>query len=297
MQNFYKSVLDNLYDGVYFVDRDRRITYWNKGAERISGYAAEEVTGRSCRDGLLNHVNEEGCLLCTDACPLAASMDDGKPREAEVFLHHAGGHRIPVLVRSSPMRDDDGKIIGAVEIFSCNAALLATRRRAHTLENLTLTDPLTGVGSRRHLDVRLKSTLLEYREQQIPFGLLFIDVDHFKQVNDRYGHEAGDKVLRMVALTLRGNLRTGDDVGRWGGEEFVCILQDIQPEMLPRIAEKQRSLIACSRLDLQDGSIAVTVSVGATIVRPEDELPSLIHRADQLMYSSKSEGRNRTTIG
>ncbi len=114
--DFYKNIIDNLYDGVYFVDRDRMITYWNKGAERISGYSAGQVIGRRCRDNLLNHVTANGVELCHDHCPLAAVMEDGRPREAEVYLHHADGHRVPVMVRATALRDEGGNIVGAVEI-------------------------------------------------------------------------------------------------------------------------------------------------------------------------------------
>jgi PAS domain S-box-containing protein len=102
--SFYKDVIDNLYDGVYFVDRERVITFWNKGAERISGYSSQQVIGHSCRDNLLNHVTAHGVQLCQGQCPLAACMEDGRPREADVFLHHADGQRIPILVRAAPMR-------------------------------------------------------------------------------------------------------------------------------------------------------------------------------------------------
>ncbi len=99
--DLYREILDNLYDGVYFVDRERVVNYWNKGAERISGYSAEAMIGHSCSDHLLNHVDADGVSLCQDRCPLAACMSDGLPREAEVFLHHADGHRVPVLVRGA----------------------------------------------------------------------------------------------------------------------------------------------------------------------------------------------------
>ena len=107
-KNFYKDIVDNLYDGVYFVDRDRVITYWNKGAERITGYSAKETLGRACRDNLLNHVTANGIELCKSNCPLAAVMQDGNPREAEVYLHHKDGHRVPIIVRATAMRDAEG---------------------------------------------------------------------------------------------------------------------------------------------------------------------------------------------
>ena len=108
--DFYKEIIDNLYDGVYFVDRDRVITYWNKGAERITGYSAKQAVGRACRDNLLNHVTANGVELCKNNCPMAAVMEDGNPREAEVYLHHKDGHRVPIIVRATVLRDDAGKV-------------------------------------------------------------------------------------------------------------------------------------------------------------------------------------------
>jgi PAS domain S-box-containing protein len=96
---FYKELMDNLYDGVYFVDTDRRITYWNKGAERLTDYQAERMIGSFCFDNLLNHVTETGKHLCQDGCPLTAALQNDRGVEAEVFLRHNDGHRVPVTVR------------------------------------------------------------------------------------------------------------------------------------------------------------------------------------------------------
>ncbi len=114
VEEFYRDVFDRLSDGVYFVTPTRQITFWNAAAERITGYQRQEVLGSSCSDGILNHVDETGTNLCLAGCPLAATMEDGKGREASVFLHHKSGHRVPVLVRSAPIRDADSNIVGAV---------------------------------------------------------------------------------------------------------------------------------------------------------------------------------------
>lgn len=106
--------MDNLYDGVYFVDTERQITYWNKGAERIAGHPAAHMVGKRCYDNILNHVDENGNYLCFSGCPLAATIEDGKPREAEVYLKHADGHRVPILVRVSPIKNEAGIITGAL---------------------------------------------------------------------------------------------------------------------------------------------------------------------------------------
>jgi diguanylate cyclase (GGDEF)-like protein/PAS domain S-box-containing protein len=295
-ENRYKDILDNLYDGVYFVDRQRRITYWNRGAERISGYKASQVLGKRCLDNILNHVSEYGIQLCLNGCPLHATMDDGKPREAEVYLHHSDGHRIPVLVRTSPIRDADGEIIGAVESFSDNSSLLTTRRRVNRLEQTVLLDPLTGIGNRRFIDIRIQSAFFEYQQHRIPFGVLFMDIDDFKIVNDRFGHEIGDRALQLVASTLNHNLRGDDAVARWGGEEFIALLTGVDRDGLLNAAEKLRTLVESSPVLVGKKAIPLTISVGATMLRLEDDPVSLLRRVDQYMYASKNAGRNRVTI-
>src|SRR5512136_2856200 len=115
MEDLYRTIVENMHDGLYFVDRKRRITYWNKAAERITGYSAAEVVGVGCADNFLVHVDSAGRQLCTGSCPLVASMQDGCFHEAEVFLHHKQGHRLPVWVRTSPIRGPGGGFTGAVE--------------------------------------------------------------------------------------------------------------------------------------------------------------------------------------
>jgi diguanylate cyclase (GGDEF)-like protein/PAS domain S-box-containing protein len=297
-KDFYKKIIDNLYDGVYFVDRDRRITYWNQGAERISGYPAKQVVGRRCRDNLLNHVTANGIQLCQEHCPLAAVMEDGLPREAEVYLHHADGHRVPILVRATVLRDEEGKIIGAVESFSNNESLLNARRRLNELHQMTRTDSLTRIGNRQHVEGRIRAAMAEFETNRNMAGLLFMDIDHFKTINDTYGHDVGDLALCMVANTFRLALRVTDTVGRWGGEEFVAILQDVYSETaLFAAAEKVRSLIETSRLDINEHSLNVTASIGATLLYSNDTPDSLVQRADGLMYRSKQNGGNQVTVG
>lgn len=296
-KDFYKNIIDNLYDGVYFVDRDRVITYWNKGAERITGYSAEQTIGHRCRDNLLNHVAANGSMPCLTSCPLAAVMEDGREREAEVFLHHADGHRLPVIVRASALHDEQGRIIGAVESFSNNASLIGTRRKLRDLRQAALTDALTGVGSRRHLEGRLSATIAEFHSNARCFGLLFMDVDYFRQFNDIHGHNMGDRALRMVAQTARHALRATDSLGRWGGEEFLAILHDVSSANdLQHIAEKIRALVQQSHLD-ESTALSLALSIGGTLILPEDTFDSFVGRADQLMYRSKRAGRNRTTMG
>ncbi len=295
--DFYKGIIDNLYDGVYFVDRDRKITYWNKGAERITGYTSQQVVGRSCSDNLLSHVTAAGKELCGDGCPLAACMLDGQAREADVFLHHADGHRIPVLVRAAPLRDAGGNILGAVETFSSDAGILAVRGELLDLRRKVQTDPLTGVGNRLLLERRLRGAIAEMGPEART-ALLFMDIDQFKQFNDTYGHEVGDRVLSIVTATVRHNLREVDVVGRWGGDELMAILYDLGSlQEAQAVAEKLRVLVSFSRVEGPDLALALSVSVGVTLLQPGDTPDSVVARADALMYRSKQGGGNCVTAG
>jgi diguanylate cyclase (GGDEF)-like protein/PAS domain S-box-containing protein len=296
-ENFYQSLLDNIADGVYFVDLNRRITYWNKGAERITGYKAEEVVGKSCMDNLLNHVNAEGRMLCKEGCPLTACMASGEPCENEVFLHHAGGQRVPVYVQTAPIRNAQGEIVGGVETFSKASPARADQLELAELRHKSDTDALTGLRNRAYVDRFLRGLLSAGEGSTYSLGVLFIDVDKFKEVNDTFGHEAGDRVLKMVSETIRNNLRKTDVVGRWGGDEFIAIVQDVASvEELREIAEKIRMLVGLSRLDLEEGSAVATVTIGGKLARKGASSESLLKRADELMYRMKRSGRNRVEV-
>ncbi|MCG3125900.1 MAG: hypothetical protein CHACPFDD_00727 [Phycisphaerae bacterium] len=293
---FHWAVLDRLEDGIYITDLQRRIRYWSKGAEKITGFTAAEALGRCCADKLLRHVDEKGNCLCTMGCPLAAVMVDGQARSDNVFLHHKDGHRVPVHVFALPVRDWQGRIIGAFETFSDATETNAAIERIHTLEAEAFLDPLTAIANRRYLENTLHARLSELRREKLAFGLVMCDVDHFKRFNDTHGHATGDEVLKMVARTLKHTCRAYDLAARWGGEEFVVLLGQRAPDKVRDIAERLRMMVEHSWLEVGGQTLHVTISAGATIARPDDDETSLFGRADELLYRSKSEGRNRVTF-
>jgi diguanylate cyclase (GGDEF)-like protein/PAS domain S-box-containing protein len=294
--SFFKNILDSMQEGVYFVDKERRITFWSRGAENISGYLSSEVVGRGCQDNILKHIDELGTQLCHTGCPLAETLLDGLPREAEVFLHHKQGHRLQVAVRITPMRDASGEITGAVEIFS------DTRCRQHILNEIsklrhkTLHDELTGLGNRTAAQDEFDRRLNEFKRYGIAFGLLFIDVDHFKNINDTWGHDIGDKALVMLSRTLHNALRSLDTVCRWGGEEFVAIIPKATPAGFSAVAERIRRFVETSGVPVPLGEIKLTVSIGGAMVQAQDSIETLLARADAMMYRAKSCGRNCVSL-
>ncbi len=293
---FEQSLVDRLYEGVYYVDLGRRIRYWNPGAERLSGFAADEVVGRYCHDNLLDHVDAAGRSLCRSGCPLAATMRDGQARDAEVFLRHRKGHRVPIRVRANAVLDREGKVIGAVEVFDDQGDLTAARVELSDLRDLAMTDALTGIPNRRHFEMSIASRIAEFAGYGRDFGLLVADIDWFKTLNDTYGHAAGDVALRTVAQTMLAASRTSDDLARFGGEEFVLTIVEIDPAGLLAVAERMRLQVARSSVRADGNDLSVTISIGGTMAVPGDTAETVFARADAAMYRAKDGGRNRVEI-
>jgi two-component system cell cycle response regulator len=166
------------------------------------------------------------------------------------------------------------------------------RERNAELDEISRMDVVTGLPNRRHLLEHLQAETAAARRRDEPFGLLMIDVDHFKKVNDEWGHESGDAVLRIVAARLASACRQEDVAGRWGGEEFVVVAPASDLEGATALAERVRSFVAQSPIPVgASGAITVTVSVG--VVTGVDDVDELLRRADEALYEAKQTGRNR----
>jgi diguanylate cyclase (GGDEF)-like protein/PAS domain S-box-containing protein len=285
------ALVASMGDGLYAVDLDRRITFWNPAAEAITGYERDAAVGRWCGDGLLNHVAEDGTPLCGSRCPLLATMADGLPRTARVYLHHQEGHVTPVRITAAPIRDADGRITGAVETFADDSSGVALDRRLEEAERLALIDPLTGLGNRRHLDLALERRFSDWTRRGRPFAVIAVDVDHFKAINDAHGHDTGDRVLTVVARSLAAAVRAEDEVFRPGGDEFVVLTGPITIMEMAALAARLRMVVSAGRYGL-DRRIRVTVSMGCALVRDDDDASSVSWRADVRLLTAKRAGRD-----
>ena len=290
------DLLENLNDGLYFVDKSRKIIYWNKKAQEITDYGPDEVVGYRCSDNILMHVDAEGHQMCKGMCPLADTITDGMSRKMEAYLHHRKGHRIPVLIRTTPLKNDQGEIIGAAELFTDISTQEDLKEKINKLEALAMLDHLTRLPNRHFIEQELQSSLQEMSRTGHIFGIIFLDIDGFKEFNDEYGHIQGDRILRIVANTLKASSRPYDLFGRWGGEEFLGIIRNVDPQLLYKIGDRYRILIENSTLRMDNKFLGITVSIGATMAKQSDSISSIIHRADQLMYESKRKGKNVITI-
>ncbi len=290
------NLADLLFDGLLEVDKEGRITGWNKAAERITGHPPREILGRTCQQQPARHVSESGADLPDGLIPLLMTIQDGQRRESIGYLNHADGYRLAILSRTAPIFNDQRKIVGALELFNDNKSLINAFRTAQVTEETIRLDPLTGIGNRPHIETKIRSAIEDFHARKRAFGILFIDVDHFKDFNDRYGHLLGDKILRMAANTLRQNLRGSDSCGRWGGEEFIALVHDLDRPGLAKVAEKLRQSVAQAKMRDEGQKLSVTISIGGSLARPSDDYQALVDRADRLMYASKRRGRDCVTI-
>ncbi len=292
----FRAILNDLFEGVICLDSHQRVTYWNSTAEEITGYRGWEVLGRVCSEKLIKHIDKQGNPLCeTDSCPFKEARKKGAMCQGEYYLQNRHGEIIPIVCRTKPLHDKRGRSLGVVSTFLETPLPGNVQKRLEELERLTLLDPLTEVGNRRFAELHLNSFMESWKRYGHRFGMLFIDIDHFKHVNDRYGHKTGDKVLRMVALVIKYSMRSFDVVARWGGEEFVALVYDVTEEQLSDIAERTRKLIGHAHVLHKGAPVKVTASIGITIVDEGDTLDSIVTRADTAMYQSKKGGRNRVT--
>lgn len=292
-----KDILDNLFGGVYYVDKNRKIEYWNKDAERITGFSREEVIGKHCHDNILQHVDEAGINLCQNGCPLHATINDGEKREAMVYLHHKEGHRVPVIVRVVPLKNEKEEIIGAVELFFENIKVQSLEDKINELKKENYKDELTKINNRKFLEEILSEIFSRKNINKNNIAFCFLDVDDFKFINDNYGHLIGDKILSMIANTLKSNVRPADKVFRWGGDEFALILFDIETNnQLHELLKRLKLLINDSFINYKQEKLNVTMSFGATKISKDDTINSLTKRADDNMYESKKKGKDVITV-
>ncbi|TFH86769.1 sensor domain-containing diguanylate cyclase [Billgrantia azerbaijanica] len=166
------------------------------------------------------------------------------------------------------------------------------RERTEELERMARRDPLTGLMNRRGMQAQLEEAVERARREETPFGLLWLDLDHFKQVNDTQGHAAGDHALEAVAEVLRAGLRPYDKASRWGGDEFLVLLSPCDADALDRIAERLRGAVAASVGE----EAPITISIGACLAGPGESLASLLQRADEALYQAKAQGRNAARV-
>jgi diguanylate cyclase (GGDEF)-like protein/PAS domain S-box-containing protein len=288
----FRAALESLQTGVCIVDRDRKIAFWNDGAERITGYLRQDVLGRFCGEILLIKFHEKKKAFCDRSCPLVAAMRDGKARESRVYLHHKSGYAVPVSLRAVSIRDAHRQVIGAVESFVERSGMSAPRRPdsdlavGHGLNAVTQLPDFPFTES--HLAGRLKFAAAH----AIPFGLLCIQLDQLDTLAVTHGLDAAESILSVVAHTLRNGLDPPDFVGGWLEDQFLAIVANCSDGDLLTTAERLTQLAQSSEIAWWGDPLSVTVSVGGTVSRPGEPIESLLGRAGSALQQAVAQGGN-----
>jgi diguanylate cyclase (GGDEF)-like protein/PAS domain S-box-containing protein len=281
-------------EGVYVLDAERTIVAWNAAAEKITGWTAEDVIGRACSDELLCHVDADGYELCKGGCPVAHALADGRPRRASVQLHRRDGRLVPVDVAVVPLRLADGRQI-AIETFVDSDHAHAPRLRSQAL-----LDALTGLPNRRYYARTVDEMMAERQRMPGPepaaWGIVLVDLDGLKAINDTWGHQAGDDAIQGIATALVAIVRRSDFLARWAGDEFVVLMRkcasiDDVERLVARI--RQRAMDVA----LPDGTCA-TVSIGGALADAlgTEPVDVVFLRADAALRRAKQGGRNMGVV-
>ncbi|MBN2564655.1 MAG: diguanylate cyclase [Candidatus Eisenbacteria bacterium] len=290
-------VLDNLYDAVYMLDANRRITHWNDGAEKLTGHTADEMLGADCREKALVHLSKDGKDLCDSICPLLDTDTLQDIRESLVYIRHKDGHLVPAHARMVPLRDPDGHITGAVEIFSDRSVGEVIEKRLEELERLARLDVLTRLPNRKHFEEQVTAHLAELERFDRYSGILMIDLDGFDKINEKFGRESGDEILRMVARTWLLSARPFDTVGRWDEDTFAVIAVQTDQEGLRSVAERFLMLLSNLQRPWDRSALGVGASIGGTMMRRGDDTQTVLLRVEAKLSDAKLAGGRGIEIG
>lgn len=285
----FRLVVDAAYDAIVTIDQQQRITLFNRAAERLFGYDQDEMIGQPLeillpepvRGGHQGHIHH-----------FAQSPVRSRQMDERNLIHgrQNDGTLIPIEIAISKIQ-----VNGVMEFTAVIRDIADRVRLMELLQRQAETDELTGLFNRRAF-ADLAQTLLPPRA---PLALLMFDVDHFKQVNDTYGHDRGDEVLRLMARTVTHGLRQGDIFARLGGEEFAALLPGATVAEAQAAAEKLRLTFETQAVEGWRGPpIPFTVSIGVTACTEADrDVWPALKRADTALYAAKKGGRNRVVLG
>ena len=287
-------LLNSAGEGLFGVDQEHRCIFMNPAALMMLGFEEGEVIGQDVHT-LFRAAFPDGTISPEDQSPIHRTGIDGVMRKKEGAFIRKNGTSFEVELTTTPIMED-GRQTGVEVVFTD-----ITRRKEMESElmRLATTDPLTGLPNRRSFIQEVEVEMVHSRfSPKNPTAFLMIDLDHFKRVNDDFGHAAGDAVLKAFAAELQKILRKSDLLGRIGGEEFGVLLRFTDLPSAARLAEKLRARVSAMEVPFEGTMVRITVSIGITVQRPgDDSLDTLMSRADTAMYAAKNAGRDRVEIG
>lgn len=287
----FTEVADALAEGLLLFDSDNRLLYMNPEAERLLGWNREELAGQDIHQRIHRHQRQP---VPPEECGVQRALTDGRTYrvEEDAFLRKDGSS-FSVAYAAAPMLRDN-KIVGVVTVFQD----ISERKRLYAeLERLATHDPLTGLVNRGELERRLAREFQRAERYRRYLAALMVDIDHFKRINDTYGHKVGDDVLKAFAARLTEHARRADTVARYGGEEFVLMLPETPVPAALAMAERLRISLNEVPIAVADAGGPITASIGVAGYPDHGKTEEqLLRAADEAMYMAKRSGRNRVRV-
>lgn len=279
-----QGITDSAYEAIMMMDGEGNISFWNPAAERLLGYTQQEVIGQNLHYMIMppryREVHEKGWERFRQT---GQGKFVGKTVEVEAL--HKDGHAMEVELSLAALHFNG--VWNAVGIIR---DVTERKQAERLLVQMSITDPLTGAYNRRYFMEVLEKEMARATRTASPLSLVMMDLDHFKQVNDQFGHVAGDRVLQEFVSMIQGRMRQTDTLARWGGEEFVLLLPDCPLAEAAQLADGLRRNVPM--ISFAQEKAKVTASFGLTEYALADTVDSFVQRADALLYEAKAAGRN-----
>ncbi len=291
LPEFLISALEDAFEGILLIDPSGKILYANKSAKNLLGFRGRIVNRDfvqlidGVEEGDVSILRQEDFINCIEGgCTVnrkvAFKTATDVPRVFEARLH--------------PLSLEGVKVI--ILYFKEFVPPYVQPEKVRELEKMAMLDYLTGIGNRIYLEHRLKEAILEKELFEVESSVVLMDLDNFKRINDEYGHTAGDKVLKAFSKYLLQSFMSHDYLGRWGGDEFVAILNWISKGDVPKVMERFYNGLMSVKVDINGKNMRISASCGVTDVRKGGAVESIIERCDKGLYASKSQGGNKFTV-
>jgi diguanylate cyclase (GGDEF)-like protein/PAS domain S-box-containing protein len=282
-----KEITTSMGEGVFVIDENDELTFINPEGERLLGWSFSELSGKKYNQNrtFQNSATPEKSKV------IEALQKGIKTHSEDEQFRRKDGQLISVSLTVAPLQTENGEKRGSVTIFED----ITTRKNLQKkMAEMALRDALTGLYNRRSFDDNLSNEIDRFKRYGRVFSLLMLDIDHFKKVNDTYGHQTGDDVLKEVAKQIVSAIRKNDYAARYGGEEFTVVLPETDRTAAVELAERIRKAVETAAIGIPDGqTIHCTVSIGVAAVDAGKDALLLVKEADAQLYKAKAQGRNR----
>jgi diguanylate cyclase (GGDEF)-like protein len=293
----FSQIFDIINIGLVIVDRDIKVVKWNRWMEGNSGIPADIITGKSIFDFFPDLKTEKFTRSCKAGFAFGNFSFFSQKLHGNLFPFKLSGYfdskfeHMQQTCTMGPLRDEHNEI-KYLFIYVQDVTEVATYEQK--LVEMNMMDSLTGIFNRRYLETRLNEEFRRHRRYARPFSLIMFDIDYFKNVNDEYGHQCGDYVIKSVSSRISSLIRNLDCLFRYGGEEFCCLLPETALNSAIGVADRFRLAIEELESEFDGHIIKVTISLGIAELMEDIESPEmLLKKADEALYLAKKEGRNR----